>query len=192
MRQTRLVPLTCLLLLTLATRFTLAQAPTPDAVKTQIEKLKPLERMNGNWRGTAWYAGPGGRKTELTQTERVGSLLGGAIKVVEGRGYNAAGETTFNAVGVIAYDTQQEKLIMKSYTAGRMGEFEIKVTEDGFQWEIPAGPAKIRYTAKLTDDTWTEFGERVVGDQPPFRFFEMTVKKLGDSNWPAANPVPPK
>ena len=43
--------------------------------------------MDGTWRGPAWTLLPSGEKHELTQTERVGSMLDGSIKVIEGRGY---------------------------------------------------------------------------------------------------------
>jgi hypothetical protein len=40
---------------------------------------------------------PSGEKLALTQTERIGPMLQGAIKVVEGRGYNQEGALVFNA-----------------------------------------------------------------------------------------------
>ena len=169
------------------------QDPRADAAKKlQVEQMKSLKFMDGVWRGSAWMMLPTGERKEITQTERIGSLLGGAVKVVEGRGYDSAGETVFNAMGVIAYDTQKKKLMMRSYAEGRIGDFEIKVRDDGYTWEIPAGPATIRYTAKFDADGFIEYGERIVGDNPPVKFFEMDLKRVSDSEWPAAGAVPPK
>ena len=37
-----------------------------------------------------------------------------------------------------------------------------------------------------------EIGERVVPGQAPAQFFEMNLKRIGDSAWPTAGAVPPK
>lgn len=163
-----------------------------QAIRNQIKQLEPLKKMDGLWRGTATIVTPTGERLKLIQTERVGALLGGAVKVVEGRGYDEGGETRFNALGIISYDNAKRKLMMRSYAQGRTGDFEIKLTDDGFEWEIPMGPATIRYAAKLTAETWHEFGERVVDGQKPMRFFEMKLKRIGDSRWPAVDPVATK
>jgi len=163
-----------------------------EAVATQKKQLKALSFMDGTWRGSAWIILPTGERQEMIQTERIGPLLDGAIKVVEGRGYDTSGKTVFNAFAVIAYDVEQKKLMMRSYAQGRAGDFPIEVRADGYTWEILAGPAKIRYTATIKDGKFFEYGERVMGDRPPFRFFEMNLKRLSDSNWPAKGAVPPK
>jgi hypothetical protein len=80
---------------------------------------------------------------------------------------------------------------MRSYAQGHVGDFDLKLTADGFQWEIPAGPMTIRYTAVIKDGTWTEVGDRIVPDKEPIRFFEMTLTRVGDTNWPAAGAVNP-
>lgn len=63
-------------------------------------------------------------------------------------------------------------------------------TADGYAWEVPAGPATIRYVATIKDGTLREVGDRVVADKPPFRIFEMELKRVGDTSWPAGAPVP--
>ena len=172
---------------------TCAQAlDATEALATQKEKLKALSMMDGHWRGNAWIMTPSGQREEITQTERIGPLLDGAVKVIEGRGYDSDGKTQFNAFGVIAYDLQQQELVMRSYAQGRMGDFVVQLTDDGYIWEIPAGPAAIRYTAKINDGKWLEYGERIVPDREPVRFFEMNLQRLGDTDWPALQPVPRK
>lgn len=60
-------------------------------------------------------------------------------------------------------------------------------TDKGYGWEIPAGPnAVIRYTATLADGTWTEVGDYVAAGGQPRRVFEMNLKRVGDTDWPAA------
>lgn len=170
-----------------------AQTP-PDSAKrlaAQVEAMKKLSSMDGVWRGSAWSITPTGRH-EITQTERIGPLLGGTIKIVEGRGYNPDGTTGFNAFAVISYEPDTGAYTLRSYAMGRGGDFKFFPTAEGYDWEIPAGPATLRYSAKIKDGVLHEVGHRVVPGQPPVQFFEMTVKRLGDSDWPTAGAVPPK
>jgi hypothetical protein len=171
----------------------LAQSPPDPAARIakQQAAIKALSWMDGVWRGPAVTTRPGGVKVTITQTERSGPLLGGAVHVVEGRGYNADGSTGFNALGIISYDPDKDAYSMRSYAMGQAGDFPLTLTPDGAVWTIPAGPATIRYTITAKDGVWHEVGERVVEGQPPMAFFEMTLKRIGDSTWPAAGAIPP-
>lgn len=169
-----------------------AQVP-PDPAKriaAQVEAMKVLSALDGVWRGPAWTLTPSGRR-EITQTERIGPMLGGSIKVLEGRGYNPDGSTGFNAFGVISYDPTTKAYSLHSYAQGQAGDFKLTPTADGYAWEILAGPATIRYAVVINDGVWHEVGERTVDGQPPFKFFEMTLTRLGDSAWPTAGAIPP-
>lgn len=171
-----------------------AQAPRPDAaalLSEQRTRLQALDMLDGVWRGLAHATLPDGSERELVQTERVGPFLDGALKVIEGRGYGAGGEVAFNALGIVSWDVAGQRYRMRSYAMGHAGDFPLTVSADGFAWEIPAGPATLRYTATVRDGTWHEVGERVVPGQAPVRFFEMTLRRIGDSRWPAAGAVPP-
>jgi hypothetical protein len=170
----------------------LAQAPDPGRQAAQKEALAPLAFMDGVWRGPAWTQLRTGRH-EVTQTERIGSFLDGSVKVMEGRGYNADGTVGFNAFGIISFDPATKKYSMRSYALGYAGVFPLEPKTDGYVWQIPAGPgAIIRYTATITKDHWREIGERVAGDAPPVQIFEMNLTRVGDTSWPAGDPVPMK
>lgn len=162
------------------------QAPS---MELQKEKLEALKMLDGTWRGTAWMITPTGQKMEMTQTERVGPMLDGTIRVIEGRGYDADGQMVFNAFAVVSYDTQKKQYTMRSYAQGRQGDFVLERTDDGFMWSIPAGPATIRYTAIISEGEWVEYGERIVGEQKPFKFLEMKLSRIGDTGWPASGAV---
>ena len=167
----------------------------PDSatlIAAQKEAMAPFAFMDGVWRGSAWTISPSGEKHTLTQTERVGPFLDGSVKVVEGRGYDADGKVAFNALGIASYDPATKKYTMHSYAMGHSGDFALTPTADGFVWEIPAGPMTIRYTAVIKDGTWHEVGDRIATGQEPVRFFEMTLKRVGDTDWPAAGAIPPK
>lgn len=171
-----------------------AQARPDPAVlnAAQREAMRALAFMDGVWRGTAWTVLPSGQKHGITQTERIGPFLDGAVKVIEGRGYAADGTVTFNALGIISYSPEQRAYSMRSYAHGRAGDFVLTPNAAGFVWEIPAGPMTIRYTATVANGAWREIGERIAPDRAPVQFFEMNLTRVGDSDWPAAGAISPK
>lgn len=163
--------------------------PAPR-LAAQRQAMARLAFMDGTWRGPAWTLTRTGRHT-LTQTERVGGFLDGTVRVVEGRGYEADGTTSFNALGVISYDPDTQSYSFSAWAQGRGGVFPFRVTESGFVWETQAGPgAIIRYTATIRDGVWHEVGERIAEGQPPLRVIELNLRRVGDSDWPAAGAVP--
>ena len=167
-----------------------AQAPDPARITAQKQAMVPLAMMDGVWRGPAWTMLPSGRH-EVTQTERIGPFLGGSVKVIEGRAYNADGSVGFNALGIISFDPTTSHYTLHSYALGQSGDFPLELKPDGYVWQIPTGPgAVIRYTATITKDHWREVGERVAGTSPPMHIFEMNLTRVGDSGWPSADPVP--
>jgi hypothetical protein len=171
-----------------------AQAPQdPGAlIGAQREAMQALAAMDGVWRGPAWTLMPNGEKRTVTQTERIGPFLDGSVKVIEGRGYRDDGRVGFNAFGIISFDPTTRAYTMRSYAQGHSGDFALKPTADGYEWELPMGPAKIRYVATIRDGTLREIGHRIVEGREPLQIFEMNLKRVGDTAWPAADPVPPR
>jgi hypothetical protein len=169
-----------------------AQAPPSPAtlIAAQRDAMKVLAVMDGVWRGDAWTILRSGERHSITQTERIGPFLDGSIKVIEGRGYDADGKVSFNAFGIISYDPAAKAYVLHSYAQGRSGDFPLTPTSDGYVWEIPAGPMKIRYTAVIKPDSWREIGEQIAPGKDPVQFFEMNLKRIGDSTWPGAGAVP--
>lgn len=163
-----------------------------ERLTAQRKALEPLAIFDGQWRGPAKVMLPGGRQVELTQTERVGSFMGGALRMVEGRGYAADGSLQFNAFAVISYSPQTGRYNFRSYAQGHENDFPLEVRPDGFSWSVKAGPATLRYTATVKDGVWTEIGERLVDGQAPVRTFEMTLRRVGPTAWPQDGAVPPQ
>jgi hypothetical protein len=168
--------------------------PDPAAlIQSQKEAMKPLSYMDGIWRGTAWTILPSGVKHDVTHTERIGPFLDRSVKVIEGRSYNADGSVGFNAFGTISYNPSTKVYTLHSYAQGNAGDFALKVTPEGYTWEIPAGPSTtIRYTAVIKSGAWKEVGDRIEPGKEPVRFFEMNLKRVGDTDWPDGGAVPPK
>jgi hypothetical protein len=180
----------CLLLLTSSV---VAQDYDPAAAAAaQRDAMKALPPIDGLWRGPAWTILPNGKKSHVTQTERIGPFLDGSVKVLEGRSFAADESTTFHALGVISYDPSKKTYSLRSYAQGRSGDFDLKLSADGFIWTIVAGPMTIRYTATIKGGKWHQIGERLIDGKEPVQFFEMNLVRVGDSDWPAANGVKPK
>ena len=184
------VPLLLLLLASPA----LAQIP-PGAdtlIALQRAAMAKLAFMDGVWRGPAWTMMPSGEKHTVTQTERIGPFLNGAVKVIEGRGYDARDSVTFNAFGIVSYDPARKVHTLHSYAMGMAGDFAFTPNDSGYVWTIPAGPMTIRYTAVVRGTKWREIGERLAPGADAVQFFEMNLVRVGDSSWPAAGAIPPR
>ena len=167
-------------------------APAGARIAAQRSAMQPLAMMDGVWRGPAVTDLADGSKFSLTQTERVGAFLDGSVKVIEGRGYDKNGGVVFNAFGTISFDPTSKKYSLHSYAQGYSGDHAMTLIDNGFVWELPAGPAIMRFTIIVKDGVWHEVGERIVAGATPVRFFEMKLKRVGDTSWPAGDAVPPK
>ncbi len=173
----------------------LAQRADPAMIAAEQAAMDKLAWMDGTWRGPATTRA-GTTDHAVTQTERIGPMLGGTIRVLEGKGYNADGSIGFNAFATISFNPASTAYTLHSNADGRVGDFKLVPTEDGKQqgyfWEIPAGPMTIRYTATYDGTVWREVGDQIVPGQPPRRFFEMVLKRVGTTDWPSAGALPPK
>jgi hypothetical protein len=159
-------------------------------IAAQREAMKALAFLDGEWRGTARAREVPG---EMAHTERVGTLLDGTIRLVEGRAYDFAGKTQFNAFAVISYDPVKRAYSMRSHAMGFVGDYPLTVRPDGFSWSHPAGPgAVVRYNATIKDGEWHEVGERVASGAAPVRTVELKVRRIGAGGWPDRGAVPPR
>jgi hypothetical protein len=165
-----------------------AAQPTPG----RAEAMAKLSFMRGIWAGPASGTSQEGKPYKVTQTERIGPMLGGDVIVIEGRGYREDNTTGFNAFAVVSWEPRTGKYEIRSYAMGFAGTFELTPTSDGYVWEIPLGPeAVLRYTAVVKDGRWREVGEYLATGKPPVQTFEMNLKRVGDTDWPLDNPVDP-
>jgi len=165
---------------------------TGALMAAQRAALQALSSMDGTWRGRARFKEPDGTWKDLTQTERIGPMLDSTVKVIEGRGYDAADKKVFNAFAILSWDAGRKTFNFRSYTSGFSGDYVFAATDSGFVWEIPAGPMTIRYTAAVRDGRWREVGDRIMPGQEPVRFIEMDLKRVGPSDWPAGGAVLPR
>ncbi len=161
-------------------------------LQQQRTALHRLQQYDGVWRGEAKVFNPDGSTLSLTQTERVGPMLGGSIRVIEGRGYMIDGTLTFNAFAVISFAPATGRYTFRSYAQGYAGDFPLEVSDDGFRWSIQAGPATLRYTSTVKDGVWTEIGERIEAGKAPVKTFEMQLRRVSSTDWPSAGAPGPR
>jgi hypothetical protein len=154
--------------------------------------MRKLDILKGTWVGDVKGVGPDGKPYTVRQTERVGSMLNGDVLVIEGRGYKSDGTLAFNAFGTVSADAKTGAYDFKAYAQGRSGNYRMEAIPNGVVWELAAGPqATMRYTITIEVGVWHEVGDYLAKDQPPRHIIEMTLKRTGDTDWPAAQPVTP-
>lgn len=167
----------------------IAQAPNSVLIDEQRKAMAALSFLDGEWAGPAQAQERTGL-LRMTQTERSGTLLDGTVRLVEGRSYDAQGKTIFNAFAVISYDTRAKAYVITSHASGYVTTSNLKLTGNGFEWSVPAGPkARMHFVAVVQNGSWHETGDFIGADGKARRNFEMTVKKLRPTAWPATKAV---
>lgn len=182
------------LVLALAATPLAAQQGEPDSaalIAKQRAALDSFAWMDGVWRGTVTSATPEGT-IALVQTERVGTIAGGTMRVIEGRGYGADGTLAFNAAATITFDAASGQFIMSSTARGMTARPWFKPTADGFEWGLESGPLSISYIARHKDGTWVEEGFMAMPGQPKRQFMTMRLKRVGSTDWPGAGVIGPE
>jgi len=154
--------------------------------------MAPLAFMDGVWRGPAWTILPSGEKHNITQTERIGPFLDGSIKVIEGRGYNADG-TVGSTRSAPSRTTRPPgftlcTLMRKATSVTLRLTARLTVTSGKF----PPGDDNSLHGCHQRMAHGSKSVIRIMPGKEPVRFFEMNLKRVGDTNWPAAGTISPK
>lgn len=168
--------------------------PVDDSAERMAAQRQAMEKvafLDGLWRGTAVSHGYGGKVTELIQTERVGTIPDGTVRVIEGRGFDAEGHPEFSAFAVLSWDTERERYRLHTHAGGRSGDYDLELTESGFAWERPAGEAKVRFEARVDGDTWHQTGHYLPVGGEPVQILEMHLQRFADTAWPAEGALGP-
>ena len=154
----------------------LSQEQARPAIATE-----PLfANLIGNWEGEGWTMLGPEQRVEFDQVEIIESKANGHVVVVEGLGNNKeTGELAFQAFGIFSYDVVNQKYQFTAYqTNGYSITVEPELTDDSFVWGFDTGQGTIRYTANITDTTWSQIGEfSPDGGENWFQTFEMNLTK---------------
>lgn len=179
MKKTILLSTQVLLLLVTFTLSAKAQAPSPT---TQIEEMKRLNFLIGEWRGEGWAMVGQNNREAARQTETVQSKLNGLALLVEGLGKSTDGKERIvhHAMAVISYDMQKKVHRVSTYQAnGQAIEAEAKVGNNTLEWGFKREGGTIRFTIKLTEKgEWHEVGDFSPDGKNWFKFMEMTLARV--------------
>jgi hypothetical protein len=154
------------------------------ATSPQVEGMKKLDFLAGEWKGEGWISFGPGKPHTFTQIETVQAKLGGILLVVEGLGKSTEagkeGTIVHNAFAVASYDDKAKQIRWHAYTAdGRYVDTDLKpIQERVLQWSITSPGSTIRFTINLSEkDQWFETGEFSQDGKSWMKFFEMKLQR---------------
>ena len=82
---------------------------------------------------------------------------------------------------------------MHSHAQGHVGDFAFVADRRRLSLGDPAAGRRASATSRRSaDDELHEVGDRSLEGRAPVRIFEMRLKRIGATDWPAAGAVPPK
>jgi hypothetical protein len=146
--------------------------------QNSIKQMKELSSMVGQWEGEGWALNRESRqKDPFQQTEDIRYVLGETAIQIEGKGTHE-GEVIHHAQALITAGGEWGEYDFHSFLGnGRKGAYKMQKFEDRIEWYIPLEGSEIRYTIRLTKDSWNEVGEyKMKGEW--LQFFEMNLKKV--------------
>ena len=157
----------------------LAQMPSPTI---QLNEMKKLSYMAGQWKGSGWME-QAGKRTDFSGAETIQSKLNGLTLLVEGKfntQINGKDVTVHETLAVLSYDERSKTFRFRTYLAnGITGDQEAKLIDGGWQWGFQFPGGTIRYTIKVNEkDEWFEIGEMSQDGTTWRKFFEMTLKRV--------------
>jgi hypothetical protein len=170
-----------LALLVLAATALDAQAPNPEAlIRRSREALAPIQRIVGQWEGTARaWEGPGDPIT-VRQHEDVVFGARGTIVQIRGTGRDpSSAAIVFEAAATIWFDPQAGRVRMRTHRDGNSVEPDIELRPDTVVWGFPVPGGRVRYVIALSDSSWHEVGFFEREGARPVRTIEMHLRRSG-------------
>jgi hypothetical protein len=117
---------------------------------------------------------------ELHQTEEAYYKLDGLILVIEGIGREkSGGRSLLQALGIISFDDENRKYLMRAFNDGRFLETQVELLEEGkrMTWGFVLGDVKTNSVLRINESgEWTELAEIAIGSEPRKKLLELTVR----------------
>lgn len=145
----------------------------------ELEAMKKLDFMVGNWEGEGYMLSQTGREV-FKGTETVQKKLHGKALLVEGRFVDPKdGRVVHETLAVLTYDVAKKKYIFQTYLFNHDGGvFDLVIKENGFSWAIKRdGMPPTDYDMKLVNGEWIEKGVVTLPNGQKHEFLEMRLKK---------------
>jgi hypothetical protein len=156
-----------------------ALAQQPKAPATQLNEMKKVSFLVGNWKGSGTIEMSPGQRRTFSQTERVEPKLGGLLLTIEGEGKSETGALAHQAFAVISCDGNGA-LHFRAYDQfGRVVDADATVSGNTFVWSMHAGPQQMRYTIHVNaQGQWNETGDMTADGTTWHKFFEMVLDRV--------------
>jgi hypothetical protein len=160
----------------------MAQSPRTPDVEAQRVAMNKLSFLVGDWSGEATVLRGPGQFTDLTQTESAHFKLDGLVLVIEGIGRaRSDGKLALQALGLISFDDEKAAYRMRAFNDGRWLETEVKLADggDSVSWAFALGEIRTTTVLRINENgEWTEFGELIIGNRPPQKMMDLTVRRV--------------
>ena len=162
----------------------MAQIPRTPDVEAQRAAMKKLSFLVGDWSGEATVLRGPGQFAELFQTESAHFKLDGLVLEIEGVGRTKAdGKLALQALGLVSFDDEAGTYRMRAFNDGRWLETEVKLADGGssISWGFALGEIKTTTVLRINErGEWTELGELIIGNRPPQKMMDLTVRRNPD------------
>lgn len=148
------------------------------SIDAQRAEMKKLDALVGSWKGTGWMQ-QGKERETFNGTETVQRKIDGLALIVEGRFVDKDNVVRHETLGVISYNLATKEYDINTFLAsGRKGAYVLKATDGGWQWGFSFPGGAVRYSIKLTADTWLETGEFSMDEGKTWqKILEMNLRK---------------
>ena len=161
-----------------------------SSVLAQSPSLRPelanASFLLGKWQGAGWIEFNLGQRREFQQFETISPKLGGGAVVMEGLGTRKGADgneiVTHEAIGIVVWDANQKKPLMRAYrTGGQYVDADVQLESNKLAWQFQLqGIGMTRYTIVLDDKgRWFEIGELSKDGGDWRKFFETTLTRVG-------------
>lgn len=143
-------------------------------------EMDAVSFLEGRFMGEAWQLMPTGERVELDSFEHVERRLDGAALLVEGiHRRKDTGERIHHALAMLTWNRGEGRYDWRTALAGRDGgNFEGRLEDGAFVWEIDLPGRLIRYTIRVEDGRWLETGVMLMEGSEPLEIFGMDLQRI--------------
>lgn len=164
-----------------------------DAVATQKAQMARIAHFDGVFVGPAMTYPLDGKPPFAGRiVQRIGPFLDGAVRLMEGRIYSPQGALRFNGLIVFDYDVDAGRHRASLFANGRKIVTEVVLNPRGYHLDIPVPGARAfrRIHVTLLPTQFLEQVDYHAEGKKPIKEFEMTLDRMGSSDWPLGRPNP--
>lgn len=151
--------------------------------KEQIEKMKALSFLAGDWKGAGNLITPD-KQFPLEATQHVEVAAGGTCLLITSKqwlkGPDGQKLLIQDGISLLRYSPSTGKYMLQSQLAnGLGGEFELEVKDKGYGWGMATETTgQTKFTMNLNENgDWHEVAERSPDGKIWTKYMDMTLKK---------------